>query len=81
MYERSFYRGIIPNTGEVLSLLFKGVVLGLALCSSIPLEVLESGKIGNGIRRGMNLASLWDEELLSVPCFYVHIIGSLLLVC
>lgn len=62
-------RGIIPNTGELLRLLFKGVGLELALCSSIPLEVLESSKIGNGIRRGKNLASHWDEELLSVPCF------------
>lgn len=71
----------MPNTGELLRLLFKGVELGLALCSSIPPEVLESHKIGNEMRRGMDLASQWDEELLSVPCFYVHIIGSLLLVC
>lgn len=70
----------MPSTGELLRLLFKRVELGLALCSSIPPEVLDSDKIGNGMRRGMNLASQWDEELLSIPCFYVRIIGSLLLV-
>lgn len=71
----------MPSTGKLLRLLFKGAELGLALCSSIPSEVLESVKLCNGMRGGMGLVSQWDEEWdESVPCFYIHVIGSLLLV-